>query len=166
MTSNPLPWERVAFRPGEGAAELHRVVFGRALIRPFGAPSPEGEGLLEKNARPERAPGLAPAEPVLPTLTSVRHGGETHEPLLQYWPDGQSQLVVHCGVPGKQYPMVQTSFAWHELPLVQRTRQLPSTQSLPVAHWSAVVQLPTGRGLHSPAVHISVAQQSASVLQP
>ena len=43
-------------------------------------------------------------------------------------------MLTHCGVPGRQYPMVQTSFAAQEPVLVQRARQLLSTQSEPAAH--------------------------------
>jgi hypothetical protein len=64
-----------------------------------------------------------------------------------------------------QYPMVQTSFAWHELVLVQWVRQLPSTQSLPDAQSAAVLQLPGGFGLQTPDWQLSPVSQSPSVLQ-
>jgi hypothetical protein len=63
-----------------------------------------------------------------------------------------------------QYPMVHTSFAWHELVLAQCTRQLPSTQSLPAAQSLAALQLPGGFGLQMPDWQLSPLSQSPSVL--
>lgn len=45
---------------------------------------------------------------------------------------------------------------------VQAALHCPSTQSLPVGHWSALVHDSVGRGRHSPVTHISVAAQSVS----
>lgn len=54
----------------------------------------------------------------------------------------------------------------HCEPVVQWSRQLPSTQSCVVEQCALVLHVPAGRGLHRPPWHESVALHCASVLQP
>jgi hypothetical protein len=49
---------------------------------------------------------------------------------------------------------------------VQGERHEPSTQSLPLVHWAALVHSVVGRGRHRPLEHICVEAQSESEAQP
>ena len=57
----------------------------------------------------------------------MRHGGETHEPLLQYWPDGQSCELAHLS---EQLPLMHEVPFGHSELLVQARSQTLLRQSL------------------------------------
>lgn len=98
---------------------------------------------------------------------SAPSGYGAQVPVRQRMPVGQSQLVVHTTwVEGRQYPMRHSWPVLQTDAVVQRSRQLPSTQSWEVAQCEELEQVPAGRGLHRPPWQELPLLQSVSAEQP